>query len=155
MKFKYLKLTLLMATVSVTPLAMHAETCEIVSPNKSADVEGAAKLLLELTDTEGAKKSIDQTKAIIDQIIDKLQGDPKYKETSDALHELKTILVKFEKTQAEGVLGRVTGQLQDMYHALSDGMKSQLNARLEKLKTLSAFAQAKLLNKLGVSLWKK
>jgi hypothetical protein len=142
MKFNYLKLSLLMMSFVIAPVTMYAQ----------ADIDGAAKLLLELTDTNGSQKTIDQTIATVDQIIAKLQGAPEYKETCDALHEFKNTLVQFNVAQAKGILGRVTNQLEDMYHALSDGMKSQLQARLEQLKKLSIFQQGKLLSKLGVTL---
>jgi len=142
MKFKYLKLSLLMVAISAAPFAMNAQ----------ADVEGAAQLLLELTDAAGPKRSMEQTINVIDQIVAKLQAEPEYQDTCNALLEFKETLIKLNLAQAKGVLSRVTDQLETMYSTLSEGMKNQLVLRKEQLTNMNWMGKGKLLGNLGLSI---
>lgn len=142
MKFKYLKLSLLMVAISAAPFAMNAQ----------ADVEGAAQLLLELTDAAGPKRSMEQTINVIDQIVAKLQGEPEYQDTCNALIELKETLIRLNIAQAQGILSRVTNQLETMYSTLSEGMKNQLVLRKEQLANMNWMGKGKLLGNLGLSI---
>lgn len=142
MKFKYLKLTLLMASLAIAPLALQAD----------ANTEGAAQLLLELTDISGPKRSLDQTVAVIDQMIGKLQGEPKYDKVCAALTEFKETFIRLNLAQAQGVINKVTDQLEAMHGSLSEDMKNRLHQRKEQLLNMDIKGKGQLLGNLGVTI---
>jgi hypothetical protein len=143
MKFNYLKLTLLAASFAMAPAFMKAET----------DIDLAVQDVMQYLDPNGPQRNADETIAVMDKALGVLQGKPEYQDVYIALQEIKNMFVKLNIAQAQGVLERVTGQLQTIHTSLSDSTRNMVNARLEQLKNLNKLQQLGFMRRLGITIF--
>ena len=158
MKFTYLKLTLLMATLMSASLSVQAQDATTqAEATTQADIEAAVLRALDLLNPKGTqKRTLDETLAEIDKAIEVLIGRNEYQALCKGLQGLKNTLVQFNVAQAQGLLNSVTGELEALRATLSPAVRAQVETRLEELKKLKLGETVGLLNRLGVTLpsWK-
>lgn len=142
MKFKYLKLSLLMVAISAAPFAMNAQ----------ADVEGAVKDLSEYLNPAGPQRTAEETIAKFDAALAALAEYPEYQELYVGLSEMKNLFIQASIAQAKGVLDRVAGQLETLHESLSPETKQMVTSRFEQIKNLSMMQKGKFLGRLGLTI---
>ena len=85
MKFNYLKLTLLMATLVGASVSAQGTV--------RSQADEAAKLAVSLLDMKGPRRTVHETVAVVDQIIGKVDEFPALRQ---GLHEFKGIAIQFD-----------------------------------------------------------
>ena len=144
MKFKYLKLTLLMASLCTAPFAMYAEG--------EADVEAAALNLVDYLDPNGPQRSEQETIAMVDETLYVLEGIPGREDICTVLQQAKNVIVRVNVAEVQALFSRITAQLEAMKQSFSEATRNRVDARLEQLKNLNFVQRYNFLNKLGIKL---